>query len=125
VRGAIGFLVGVLVAASMVILSPATALASSCSYDSTTHTVSITFAAGPALGDNELRAEGGQITFDGTPCSGATVSNTDTINATGGDGEDTSRSIPAGGHLLPVTVMRETERLRSRFTSMPAELPTS
>jgi Ca2+-binding RTX toxin-like protein len=89
VRAATAFSVGVLVAASVVILSPAAGRADSCSYDPTTHAVSISYSAGfQAERDNEVSAAGGQITFEGTPCSGATVSNTDTINATGGRGED-------------------------------------
>jgi Ca2+-binding RTX toxin-like protein len=102
-RAAAAFSIGVLVAASVAILSPATALADSCSYDPTTHTVAISYS-GPAPqgeADNEVKAVAGQITFEDTPCSGATVTNTDTINATGGGGRDLFSIDIGGGPLAP------------------------
>lgn len=102
-RAATAFAIGVLVAASVVILSPAAALADSCSYDPTTHTVSISYS-GPATqgeADNEVKAVAGQITFEDTPCSGATLANTDIINSTGGGGRDVFFVDIGGGPLAP------------------------
>jgi Ca2+-binding RTX toxin-like protein len=100
-RTATGFSVGVLVAASVPMFSPATALSDSCSYDPTTHTVSISYSGPAAQGEaeNEVKVVAGQITFENTACSGATVSNTDTINATGGGGRDLF-SVDIGGGLF-------------------------
>jgi hypothetical protein len=85
-----------------VILNPGTAVANSCSFDPATHTVSISYS-GPfeAEGDNEVKVNGGQITFEGMPCPGATVTTADTINATGGSGEDDFFVDIGGGLFAP------------------------
>jgi Ca2+-binding RTX toxin-like protein len=96
------FSIGLLAAASLIILGPGVASADACTYDPATKAVSISYS-GPFQTDvdNEVKVSGGQITFEGTPCSDATVSNTDTINATGTGGEDDFFVDIGGGLFAP------------------------
>jgi Ca2+-binding RTX toxin-like protein len=94
--------IGVLAAASLVVLGPSVAHADTCTFDPGTHTVSISYSGlFEAEGDNEVKVNGAAITFEGMPCPGATVSNTDTINATGGTGKDVFIVDIGGGLFAP------------------------
>jgi hypothetical protein len=59
----------------------------SCSYDATSHAVSIQTEKGPPeanfFGQSTLSLVGDQIRFDGQLCEGATLTNTDSISVTG------------------------------------------
>jgi len=78
------------------------AAADVCTYDPAMASVSIS-VSGVATKqvDNELSVTGGQLTWEGQPCSGATVSNTDTVNVTGTGGNDDFWVDLAGGQLAP------------------------
>jgi Ca2+-binding RTX toxin-like protein len=84
-------------AASVVMPNLEKAVAESCTFP-VGHTVSISFSSYP---DEGLAASGAQITWNGMPCSGATVANTDTINATGSGNEDGFFVDLRGGPFAP------------------------
>jgi Ca2+-binding RTX toxin-like protein len=96
------FSIGVLAAASLVVLGPGMASADACTFDPATHAVSISYSGlFQAEADNEVKVNGADITFEGAPCPGATVTNTDTINATGGGGKDDFFVDIGGGLFAP------------------------
>src|SRR5262245_16988776 len=76
-----------LLAVTATIAIPSTVAAgepATCSFSSATHTVTITVA--PGTDPPISRDDAGHINVNGVWCGGATVTNTDLIEATGGDG---------------------------------------
>ena len=78
--------------------TPASA-AVNCSFDGGTGDVSVTLGAGDST---SLSVGGaGEVLVDGTQCSTATVSNTDTIDVTGSTGNETATINETGGRFVP------------------------
>jgi hypothetical protein len=73
--------------ASVLTVSKEASAQPSCSYDTSSHTLSIQTAPGPPeanyFGEWTLHLDGEVIRFDGKPCEEATLTNTDTINVMG------------------------------------------
>lgn len=94
--------VACLVSATLVFLSGSPAWADSCAFDPATSTVAVAVSGTESgQGQNQLSVAGGQIMWEGVPCGGATVNNTDTVNVIGTDGDDDFLVNLAGGQLAP------------------------